>query len=288
MDAVRDDLARADTAGRQRLMRDAAFRARVPHDDPKSALSLLYMHLERGHVLAGPADGPMARAARRFYDDPASADAYRDARAALQAWLPGDLRATRAGIRAYGECCRASGMRAQGREADRLLARLPPAGAPPSTGPAERRATLPEVVAATVERAFWDCAREKPEMHGDLLTELRAAMLAVAPESEKAQIKDRFDVPWLLRQAEHGCLDPAHARRLMRYVGERIVAWQAPADAPAARAWLAGMAEADATGLVDFVRGAMAHLRVILARIRRLAEGGIGGEEGRGSDNKQE
>ena len=112
-------------------------------------------------------------------------------------------------------------------------------------------------------------------------------MLATVAHSvrQRDEINDRFDAKWLEQQAAAGALTLAEVHNLdaVRRADE-IEGWQAPADAPAAAAWVAevtGPVEATAgddpgpfiaSHLPDFVGRAVDNVGAVYKRIVELQE----------------
>ena len=152
-------------------------------------------------------------------------------------------------------------------------------------------AELRRRVAAAAQRAMLDVVKEQLA-GGDtsglfsLLGELQQAMLATVAHSvrQRDEINDRFDAKWLEQQAAAGALTLAEVHNLMLYVARTIEGWQAPADAPAAAAWVAevtGLVEATAgddlgpfiaSHLPDFVGRAVDNVGAVYKRIVELQE----------------
>ena len=146
-------------------------------------------------------------------------------------------------------------------------------------------------MAAAAQRAMLDVVKEQLA-GGDtsglfsLLGELQQAMLATVAHSvrQRDEINDRFDAKWLEQQAAAGALTLAEVHNLMLYVARTIEGWQAPADAPAAAAWVAevtGLVEATAgddlgpfiaSHLPDFVGRAVDNVGAVYKRIVELQE----------------
>jgi len=141
------------------------------------------------------------------------------------------------------------------------------------------------------KRAFWDAIKARLA-DGDigtlfpLLSELQQAMAALVAHSPKTkeELADKFDVPFIQQQAEHGCLELHEIHGLVRYLSETICSWQAAADDAEARAWsLAVEAALGASegggveayicgGLVDFLEGAHERLGRVYTRVLEMQE----------------
>lgn len=143
---------------------------------------------------------------------------------------------------------------------------------------------LEQTVAQTMERAFWDAAREKVsqgEMEPlyDVLTQAKdcvRALLAGAPLS-RGQFDDRFDVNWIRERGEAGHLTREDVGNLAMYLAEQVGRMQAPADDDKVQPWVEAVRtranENDALtaylpDVVFVIRDAIHYLRLIYKRIQ--------------------
>ena len=144
---------------------------------------------------------------------------------------------------------------------------------------------LQQTVAQTVERAFWDAAREKVvagdiEPIFDTLTHAKDcvdALLGNAPTTRE-QFDDRFDVQWIRQRADRGTLSRQDVANLCVYLAEQVGRMQAPADDAEVQPWVAAVRQEaeEESSLTDYlpsvlfvVRDAIHHLRKVYQRLKR-------------------
>jgi hypothetical protein len=142
-------------------------------------------------------------------------------------------------------------------------------------------------VADTVERAFWDAAKEKVSQGDlgplyDVLHNVRqcvSALLSAAPIA-KGQWEDRFDAKWIQERGEAGNLGREDVGNLVMFLVDQIGRMQAPADDETVLPWVEATRtraqETDALSdylpeVVFVLRDALGYLRLVYRRMTVLS-----------------
>jgi uncharacterized protein YfkK (UPF0435 family) len=143
-------------------------------------------------------------------------------------------------------------------------------------------------VAQTVERAFWDSAKEKVQQGDlnplyDVLHNVRrcvSTLLAAAPLA-RDQWEDRFDPKWIQERGNAGHLSRGDVGNLVVYLADQVGRMQAPADDETVIPWVEVVRkraeETDALAeylpdVVFVVRDAIRYLRLVYHRVVELSD----------------
>ena len=299
----------------ERWMRGPGFAAAVPAmgcdaQTARRALALLYIHRERNDILDEdqPLDKVLGRLvaglARRLEEGEPMArivGAVARAKPVFQAWKARDAsvvvhfladEAVRKRLQGSADSAETMAMLEAIAGEDvraRVEARCRRAVEVLENGTRVRTVEgLRATVAETVERAFWDAAREKvlagdTEPIFDTLTHAKDcvdALLGNAPTTRE-QFDDRFDVQWIRQRADQGLLSRKDVAGLCVYLAEQVGRMQAPADDAEVQPWVEAVRREAEEGEGDLaaylpsvlfvVRDAVQHLRRVYRRL--LPEG---------------
>ena len=140
---------------------------------------------------------------------------------------------------------------------------------------------LPNFVAETAERAFWDVLYERVSA-GDvegtlfpLLQDMRKGVLALLAASPRtaSTFQENFDLEWLLERHRNGSISPEDISRYRAYVSDLLCRMSAPADEAEVRMWADEQSDIvePVPSLVFFVRDASLHMRRIVERLEALS-----------------
>lgn len=143
-------------------------------------------------------------------------------------------------------------------------------------------------VARTVERAFWDSAKEKVQQGDlnplyDVLHNVRrcvSALLSAAPLC-KNQWEDRFDTQWIQERGNSGHLSREDVGNLVVYLADQVGRMQAPADDEIVIPWVEAVRKrAEETDelakylpdVIFVIRDAIHYLRLVYRRVVELSD----------------